>query len=102
MILQMPDDMGDPPPEKNAGFAYLMQFTDGNRIDLNLFPVDRLSELEDGQPEPAAADKDGLFGQLPQPSESSYLPQLRLLKPLTTAATSSGGLPVCRQGLVAR
>ena len=75
MILQMPDDMGDPPPEKNAGFAYLMQFTDGNRIDLNLFPVDRLSELEDDSLSLLLLDKDGLFGQLPPPSESSYLPQ---------------------------
>src|SRR5512136_1184319 len=38
MIMQMPDDMLDPPPSDNEGFAYLMQFTDGNRIDLNLYP----------------------------------------------------------------
>ena len=36
MVLQMPDDMRDPPPDKNDGFAYLIQFTDGNRIVLSL------------------------------------------------------------------
>jgi len=75
MILQLPDDIGDPPPGKNAGFAYLMQFSDGNRIDLNLFPLDRLDDLEEDSLSLLLLDKDGLFGQLPPPSESSYLPQ---------------------------
>ncbi len=39
MILQLPDDMGDPPPTKRFGYAYLMQFLDGNRIDLTLYPA---------------------------------------------------------------
>jgi len=30
MIMQMPEDMEDPPPSNNGGFGYLMQFTDGN------------------------------------------------------------------------
>src|ERR1051325_6799914 len=34
MILQLPDDMQDPPPSDDGSFAYLMQFMDGNRIDL--------------------------------------------------------------------
>ena len=32
MILQMPEDMEAPPPMNDGHFAYLMQFTDGNRI----------------------------------------------------------------------
>ena len=36
MILQLPDDMGDPLPEDRQGYAYLMQFADGNRIDLTV------------------------------------------------------------------
>jgi len=39
MILQMPEDMQDPPPREDGGFTYLMQFTDGNRIDLGLCPL---------------------------------------------------------------
>src|SRR5512147_1261367 len=35
MILQTPEDMADPPPENDGHYAYLMQFLDGNRIDLS-------------------------------------------------------------------
>lgn len=42
MILQMPEAMEDPPPMQDGHFAYLMQFMDGNRIDLTLFPVAQL------------------------------------------------------------
>jgi hypothetical protein len=41
MIMQKPEYMRDPPPSDDGRFSYLMQFTDGNRIDLNLFPIDR-------------------------------------------------------------
>ena len=41
MILQMPDLMGNNPPEKDEVFTYLMQFKDGNRIDLKIFPITR-------------------------------------------------------------
>jgi hypothetical protein len=36
MIVQLPDDMEDPPPDANAyddnGYCYLMQFMDGTRV----------------------------------------------------------------------
>jgi len=80
MILQMPDDMGHPSQDKNAGFAYLMQFSDGNRLDLNLFPLDRLDDLEEDSLSLLLLDKDGLFAQLPPPSENGYLPQPPTLK----------------------
>ena len=44
MILQLPDDMADPPPVDQPGYCYLMQFMDGNRIDLTLYPLDRLAD----------------------------------------------------------
>jgi aminoglycoside 6-adenylyltransferase len=44
MILQLPDEMQDPPPSDDSGFAYLMQFADGNRIDLGIYPLDQLGE----------------------------------------------------------
>src|SRR5687768_13179235 len=46
MILQMPEAMEDPPPMNDGHFAYLTQFTDGNRIDLTLFPLAKLHEFE--------------------------------------------------------
>ncbi|OGO30233.1 MAG: aminoglycoside adenylyltransferase [Chloroflexi bacterium RBG_16_54_18] len=83
MVLQMPDDMHEPPPDKNAGFAYLMQFTDGNRIDLNLYPLARLDEREKDSLSLLLLDKDGLLGTLPPASEIDYLP-----KPPTSKAFS--------------
>lgn len=50
MILQTPEDMELYPPslELNGAFSYLMQFMDGNRIDLLLVPVEKLDGfLED-------------------------------------------------------
>ncbi len=46
---------GGPTARRDGGFAYLMQFIDGNRIDLSIFPLDKLDELEQRQPERAAA-----------------------------------------------
>jgi aminoglycoside 6-adenylyltransferase len=37
VIMQTPSLMFDPPPDDEFGFTYLMQFMDGNRIDLTLF-----------------------------------------------------------------
>lgn len=75
MILQMPDAMGDPPPVNDGRFAYLMQFTDGNRIDLTLFPVSNLHELRRDSLSLLLLDKDGLVEPFPAPSESDYLPK---------------------------
>ena len=81
MILQMPEAMQDPPPRKDGGFAYLMQFTDGNRIDLGLFPLAKLQELELDSLSRLLLDKDGVFEPLPPASDRDYLP-----KPPTTKA----------------
>jgi len=75
MILQMPDDMQDPPPDQdNGAFTYLMQFMDGNRIDLNLFPLARLAELEADSLTLLLLDKDGCFAPFAPPSDRGYLP----------------------------
>jgi aminoglycoside 6-adenylyltransferase len=83
MILQMPEDMQDPPPRDDGGFAYLMQFTDGNRIDLGLWPLARVKELERDSLSLLLLDKDGLIEPFPPPSESGYVP-----KPPTAKAFS--------------
>lgn len=75
MIMQMPDEMTDPPPVDYSRFAYLMQFADGNRIDLTIVPAARLDELEDDSLSVLLLDKDGLIGSLEPSSESGYLPE---------------------------
>jgi aminoglycoside 6-adenylyltransferase len=73
MIVQLPDDMQDPPPSTGS-FAYLMQFADGNRIDLTLFPLDRLDALGKDSESVLLLDKDDLIPPLLPPSDSDYLP----------------------------
>jgi aminoglycoside 6-adenylyltransferase len=75
MILQLPDDMGDPEPTKGYGYAYLMQFADGNRIDLTLYPVDKLGELEEDSLSILLLDKDGIVPPFPPPNDRGYLPK---------------------------
>jgi aminoglycoside 6-adenylyltransferase len=75
MILQMPEDIQDPPPENNDGFVYLMQFLDGNRIDLGIFPLSSLEERVKDSLSVALLDKDGILPRLAPANESSYLPQ---------------------------
>ncbi len=74
MILQMPDDMESPIARERLGYAYLIQFMDGNRIDLTLFPKDKLSELEEDSLSLLLLDKDNLIAPYPPASEAGYLP----------------------------
>src|SRR6266498_4307991 len=73
-ILQMPEAMKDPPTLSDGHFTYLMQFTDGNRIDLTLFPIAKLHEFGRESLSLLLLDKDGLVEPFPAPSESDYLP----------------------------
>ena len=75
MIFQMPDAMGDDSHPDDGRFAYLMQFMDGNRIDLTLFPVASLSKLEKDSLSVLLLDKDGLIQPFAPASEEGYLPQ---------------------------
>lgn len=75
MILQMPDAMGEPPPQEDGDhFAYLMQFADGNRIDLGFVPVEQRRQVVADSLSVLLLDKDGLFEPLPPPDERGYLP----------------------------
>lgn len=74
MIMQTPDLMGSEAPRSDGGFTYLMQFMDGNRIDLSLIPVDSAQEMEDDSLSILLMDKDDRFKPFPPPSEASYLP----------------------------
>jgi aminoglycoside 6-adenylyltransferase len=74
MILQTPDLIGKPRTRADDGFTWLMQFMDGNRIDLTLIPISHLEKMEEDSLSVLLLDKDGLFESFPAPSETSYLP----------------------------
>ncbi|WIG29362.1 aminoglycoside 6-adenylyltransferase [Bacillus toyonensis] len=74
MIVQMPEEMSLIPADEDGKFPYLMQFMDGNRIDLTLVPVelikkfvgkDSLSKL--------LLDKDNCLGEFPPARDKDYL-----------------------------
>jgi len=75
MILQMPEDMQGPPPNQDGRFSYLMQFTDGNRIDLGIAPLEKLDELIKDNLTEILLDKDGRIESLPSANDRDYLPQ---------------------------
>lgn len=74
MIMQLPEAMVDPPPMNDGHFAYLMQFMDGNRIDLTLFPLALMANFKPESLSRMLLDKDGLFPDLPPATDSDYRP----------------------------
>jgi len=75
MILQLPEDMQEPPPDQDSSFAYLMQFTDGNRIDLTIAPLENLGDFTGDSLTEILLDKDGLVQSFPPANDSDYLPE---------------------------
>jgi aminoglycoside 6-adenylyltransferase len=75
MILQLPDAMGDSHRGDDDRYAYLMQFTDGNRIDLTLYPIARLDDLGKDSESRLLLDKDGIMPPFAPASDSDYLPK---------------------------
>jgi aminoglycoside 6-adenylyltransferase len=75
LILQTPEDMGEPPPKNNGSYGYLMQFMDGNRIDLTFYPAEQAQECVEDTLTVVLLDKDNRFGELPPPNDRGYLPQ---------------------------
>lgn len=73
VILQMPERMKLVPPDDNGRFPYLMQFEDGNRIDLNLIPVEHADDyIREDKLNRVLLDKDGLLPKLPEPTDEDY------------------------------
>ncbi len=52
---------------------FLMQFDDGNRIDLQFYPLNKVNERNEDSLEKVLIDKDGLIGELPVSSDEIYL-----------------------------
>jgi aminoglycoside 6-adenylyltransferase len=75
MILQMPEDMPNLAPD-DSYFGYLMQFMDGNRIDLGIFTLSQWQDHEKVRDSLSVLllDKDGAIEPFPPASEASYLP----------------------------
>lgn len=74
MIMQMPEEMTLLAPDKDGKFVYLMQFTDGNRIDLTLVPVERADEfIYNDSLSVLLLDKDGVVKPFPPASDKDYI-----------------------------
>jgi aminoglycoside 6-adenylyltransferase len=74
-MMQMPEQMCFGEKQEHS-FAYLILFTDGNRIDLTLYPVEKLAtHFKHDSLTRVLLDKDNLFNNLPLPSEKDYLIQ---------------------------
>ncbi len=52
-----------------------MQFADGNRIDLSLWPVSKLDKLEDDSLTLTLLDKDAVLPKFDPPNDLGYLPK---------------------------
>lgn len=73
IMMQMPEDKEVPPPDGSGYFIYLMQFLDGNRLDLTLIPFEKKAELlKLDSLSVVLLDKDDVVGTLPPPSDRDY------------------------------
>lgn len=73
LIMQKPEATSLFPPELNNWFSYLMLFTDGNRIDLTLIPVEDAEKyLASDKLIKILLDKDAIFPLSPVPSDEDY------------------------------
>ena len=71
VILQTPESMRR--PSGDGRVVYLMLFTDGNRIDLTLIPIEKREQLLENDSESILLiDKDGLLPPFPPASDRDY------------------------------
>ena len=73
MIVQMPEEMSLVPPDGDGKFPYLMQFMDGNRIDLTLVPVELINNFVGQDSLSKLLDKDNCIEEFPPASDKDYL-----------------------------
>jgi aminoglycoside 6-adenylyltransferase len=74
MILQLPDDMGEPEWTSDIHYAYLMQYMDGVRIDLSFHLLSRIDDVIHDSLTIVLLDKDGILKNVPPSSDVDYLP----------------------------
>lgn len=73
MIMQMPKSDRLISDIDDGSFTYLMQFTDGNRIDLSLVQVDKISLMKRESQSLLLLDKDGIVEPFPPASDSDFI-----------------------------
>jgi aminoglycoside 6-adenylyltransferase len=76
LIWQLPDEMilNNDETENTFGFHYLMLFRDGNRIDLTLFPIDKMKDqFHHEESSITWLDKDKLFPAEYEANDTHYL-----------------------------
>ncbi len=76
LISQLPDEMeiGHDESGKSVSFHYLMLFKDGVRIDLSLFPREKMnSHFSPDSLTTVWLDKDAMFSNIEIPSDKDYL-----------------------------
>lgn len=73
LMMQMPEDNIIPPSRNDGSFVYLMLFTDGNRIDLRLVPIETKDKLI-GRDSLSILllDKDGIIEPFPPANDADY------------------------------
>lgn len=73
-IEQRPDDMllGNEEGITPISYAYLMIFDDGSRLDLTLFPIEKLNDFKQDSLSVIWLDKDNLFNDIPASSDVDY------------------------------
>jgi aminoglycoside 6-adenylyltransferase len=74
MIMQMPKNMKLIPDTEDGSFNYLMQFTDGNRIDLTLASVEKAGEVIERESQSILLlDKDRIIEPFPPVSDADFI-----------------------------
>lgn len=74
LIMQTPDEMDGVWPGSNDRFTFLMQFKDGNRIDLTVLNYEKYQKIPRDSQSLLLLDKDIRFGEFEHPSDNDYLP----------------------------
>jgi aminoglycoside 6-adenylyltransferase len=77
LIMQVPEEMDGGWSQSKDKYAYLMQFKDGNRIDLTLLHLNlsELSRVPRDSQSILLLDKDNLIKKFDPPSDKDYLPK---------------------------
>jgi len=71
LMLQMPEAMRYPSGEGH--FNWMMLFTDGNRLDLTLIPIQKPELIGNDSLSIALMDKDGILPPFPKASDADYI-----------------------------
>jgi aminoglycoside 6-adenylyltransferase len=74
IIWQLPGQMCFGDSGAGVSFSYLLLFKDGNRVDLTLFPLDKMAaHFKRDSLTIVLLDKDNLFANTPAPHDGDYL-----------------------------